>query len=203
LRLLCRFHEYTDDKKIHLAVLEFDEYVVSWWDNAVSLLRDKNMVPILTWCDMKAKTRHCFVPPNYTWSLYDNLTNLTQGLKPIDEYYQEMELIMQHAKVRDPAEQQFLSGLTYQILCIVCHHPYHDMAQLLHQAREAETSVAEEAKSSRPPVTRSLFFMDIISWIAYCWYTRFSERGMFQGTHISQVRCTCCQVRGASCHEWF
>jgi hypothetical protein len=67
---------------------------------------------------MKAEMRHRFVPPNYTWSLYDKLTNLKQGLKPVDEYYQEMELIMQRAKVHELVEQtiqHFLSGLTYQI----------------------------------------------------------------------------------------
>jgi hypothetical protein len=71
-----------------------------------------------------------------------------------------MELIMQHAKVHEPAEltmQRFLSGLTYQICRIVHHHPYNDMAQLLHQALEAEASVAEETKSSCPIATRSHF----------------------------------------------
>jgi hypothetical protein len=53
---------------------------MSWWDNAVSLHRDNNMVPIVTWREMKAEMRHCFVLPNYTWSLYDKLTNLKQGL---------------------------------------------------------------------------------------------------------------------------
>jgi hypothetical protein len=140
--------------------LEFDEYAMSWWDNAVHIRRDNNMVPILTWHDMKAEMRHLFVPPNYTWSLYDKLTNLKEGLEPVYEYYQEMELIMQHTKVHKLAEQtmqHFLSGLTYQILRIVRHHSYNDMAQLLHQAREAEASVAEEAKSSRPTATRSHF----------------------------------------------
>jgi ubiquitin len=67
---------------------------------------------------------------------------------------------MQHAKVWEPAEQTmrcFLSVLTYQIHRIVRHHPYNDMAQLLHQACEAEASVAEEAKSSHPTATRSRF----------------------------------------------
>jgi hypothetical protein len=80
---------------------------------------------------MKEEMRHRFVPPSYTRSLYDKLTNLKQGLKPIDEYYQEMQLIMQRAKVRELAKQtmqRFLSGLTYQLCCIVRHHPYNDMA---------------------------------------------------------------------------
>ena len=78
---------------------------MSSWDNACSICRDNNMVSILTWRDMKAEMRHCFVPANYTRSLYDKLTNLKQGTKPVDEYYQEMELIMQRARVREPAEQ--------------------------------------------------------------------------------------------------
>jgi hypothetical protein len=69
-------HDCTDDKKIHLAISEFDEYAMSWWDNVVSLRCDNNMVPTLTWHDMKAEMRHRFVSPNYTWSLYDKLTNM-------------------------------------------------------------------------------------------------------------------------------
>jgi hypothetical protein len=115
---LWRLHECTDDRKIPLAVSEFDEYVMSWWDNAVSLSHDNKML--------------CH----------------------------EMVLIMQHAWVHEPAEQtmqQFLSGLTYQIRRIVRHHLYKNMAQLLHQACEAKASLAEEAKFSRPTVTRSCF----------------------------------------------
>jgi hypothetical protein len=83
IEALWHLHECTDDKKIHLAVSEFDEYAMSWLDNAVSLRRDNNMVPITTWHDMKAEMQHRFVPPNYTRSLYDKLTKLKQGLKPI------------------------------------------------------------------------------------------------------------------------
>jgi hypothetical protein len=104
---------------------------MSWWDNAIILHRDNIMVPIRTCCAMKAEMRHHFVPPNYTRSLYDKLTNLKQGLKHVDEYYQEMELIMQRTRVREPAEQtmqRFLSGLTYQIRLIVHRHSYNDIA---------------------------------------------------------------------------
>jgi hypothetical protein len=81
IEALWRLHECTDDKKNCLAVLEFDEYAMSWWDNAVNISRDNNVVPILTWRDMKAEMQHHFVPPNYTLSLYDKLTNLKQDLR--------------------------------------------------------------------------------------------------------------------------
>jgi hypothetical protein len=47
------------------------------------------------------------------------------------------------------------------------------------------------------------FFIDIISWTTYYWYTRFSKRGRFQGTHSCQVRRTYFQDRGTTCNEWF
>jgi hypothetical protein len=70
------FARVTDDRKTCLAVSEFDEYAMSWWDNVVHIRCDNNMVAILTWHDMKAEMQHCFLLPNYTRSLYDKLTNL-------------------------------------------------------------------------------------------------------------------------------
>uniref|UniRef100_A0A8R7NZU4 CCHC-type domain-containing protein n=1 Tax=Triticum urartu TaxID=4572 RepID=A0A8R7NZU4_TRIUA len=72
-----------------------------------------------------------------------------------------MELIMQHARVREEPEQtmqRFLSGLNYNIKRIVRLHQYYDMTDLLHQAREAELQVAEDAKfTSRTIASRGRF----------------------------------------------
>jgi hypothetical protein len=67
---------------------------------------------------MKEAMRAYFIPRNYIRSLYDRLMNLKQGLKSVDDYHQEMELIMQRARVHELAEQTmqcFLAGLTYNI----------------------------------------------------------------------------------------
>jgi hypothetical protein len=45
-----------------------------------------------------------FIPRSYICSLYDRLMNLKQGFKSVDDYHQEMELIMQRARVREPEE---------------------------------------------------------------------------------------------------
>jgi hypothetical protein len=76
-----------------------------------------SLVPaIVTWRAMKEEMQHRFVPANYVCSLYDKLTNLKQGLKIVDEYFYEMEMIMQRAKVREPEDQtmqRFLVGLSF------------------------------------------------------------------------------------------
>ena len=58
-------------------------------------------------------------------------------------------MIMQRAKVREEPEQtmqRFLSGFSVSIKRIVRHHQYGDVQDLLHQAREAELQLAEDAK---------------------------------------------------------
>ena len=54
---------------------------------------------------------------------------LRQGTKTVTEYFQEMEVIMQRARVREQPEQtmeRFLVGLQFKIKSIVRHHQYHD-----------------------------------------------------------------------------
>ena len=106
-------YEFTEDKKIKLASSEFDGYALQWWDNIVSQRAREGLPEIITWRTMKQVMRDKFVPPNYIRTLYDNLQNLRQGFMTVDEYYKEMELILQRARVREEPEQTmqcFLSG---------------------------------------------------------------------------------------------
>jgi hypothetical protein len=85
---------------------------------------------------MKEEIREHFVPRNYIRSLYDRLQNLKQGSLSMDDYFQEMELIIPRARVCEQPEQImqcFLAGLNYNIKRIVRHHQYFDMTDLLHQ----------------------------------------------------------------------
>src|SRR3954463_14199471 len=68
----------------------------------------------------------------------------------VDEYYMEMDILMQRARVRESLEmtmQRFLNNLKLPIKSIVRHHRYETMNELLHHAREAESQLAEEAKA--------------------------------------------------------
>ncbi|KAK1626713.1 hypothetical protein QYE76_001028 [Lolium multiflorum] len=71
------------------------------------------------------------------------------GVKTVDEYYMEMEMLMQRGRVRESLEMtmtRFLNGLKYDIKGIVRHYSYTTMNELLHHAREAESQLADEAK---------------------------------------------------------
>ncbi|KAK1602177.1 hypothetical protein QYE76_017915 [Lolium multiflorum] len=140
---------YTEDRKIKLASSEFDGYALRWWDALVRNRQEDGEPPITTWRAMKEAMNSRFVPTNYLRTIYDKLTLLRQGVKTVDEYYMEMESLIQRGRVRESLEmtmQRFLHGLKYDIKGIVRFHSYTTMNGLLHHAREAESQMAEEAK---------------------------------------------------------
>src|SRR3954467_4555848 len=110
----------------------------------------------MTWREMKRIMKERFVPTNYLRSIFDKLAQLKQGNLTVDEYYMEMEMLMQRARIQESLEmtmQRFLNNLRLPIKSIVRHHNYENMNELLHHAREAESQLTEEAKARRFPAT--------------------------------------------------
>ncbi|KAK1626726.1 hypothetical protein QYE76_001041 [Lolium multiflorum] len=104
---------YTEDRKIKLASSEFDGYALRWWNAFVRNREEDGDQPIRTWRAMKEAMTSRFVPTNYLRNIYDKLTLLRQGVKTVDEYYMEMEMLMQRGRVRESLEmtmQRFLNG---------------------------------------------------------------------------------------------
>ncbi|KAK1613154.1 hypothetical protein QYE76_036827 [Lolium multiflorum] len=105
---------YTEERKVKLASSEFDGYALRWWDAFVRNRDEDGEQPIRTWYAMKEAMTSRFVPTNYLRNIYDKLTLLRQGVKTVDEYYMEMEMLMQRGRVRESLEmtmQRFLNGL--------------------------------------------------------------------------------------------
>ena len=158
---LWRLFDYPEDKKVKLAASEFDGYALRWWDALVQHRREDNELPVMDWHEMKQIMKARFVPTNYLRSVFDKLTQLKQGTMTVDEYYMEMEMLMQRARIRESIEmtmQRFLNNLKLPIKSIVRHHKYETMNELLHHAREAESQLAEEAKSRARFPSSSRFF---------------------------------------------
>ncbi|KAK1614096.1 hypothetical protein QYE76_019613 [Lolium multiflorum] len=95
---------YSEDRKIKLASSEFDGYALRWWDSLVRNLDEDGAQPIRTWRAMKEAMTSRFVPTNYMRNIFDKLTLLRQGVKTVDEYYMEMEMLMQRGRVRESLE---------------------------------------------------------------------------------------------------
>ena len=72
-------HNYSTKKKVKLAVIEFSDYALNWWDQLVISRRRNRERPIDNWEDMKAIMRKRFVPSYYYTELHQRLQRLAQG----------------------------------------------------------------------------------------------------------------------------
>ena len=72
-------HNYSEAKKVKLAVIEFTDYAITWWDQLVTNRRWNRERPVETWDEVKLLKRRHFVPNHYYRDLYQKLQRLTQG----------------------------------------------------------------------------------------------------------------------------
>uniref|UniRef100_A0A2N9EVS7 CCHC-type domain-containing protein n=1 Tax=Fagus sylvatica TaxID=28930 RepID=A0A2N9EVS7_FAGSY len=104
VELIFECHNYSEEKKVKLAVIEFTDYAIIWWDQLVMNRRRNHERAIETWEEMRAIMRRRFVPSHYYRDLYQKLQSLTQGYRSVDDYYKEMEIALIRANVEEDRE---------------------------------------------------------------------------------------------------
>lgn len=149
---IFRLHNYDEEEKVAMASLEFQDYVLIWWEQVIERCQEKGEPPITTWTQMKDVMRARFVPTHYSRDLFKKLQLLKQGTKSVEEYYKEMEIEMIRANVKEDDEQtmaRFLNGLNHSIKKIANFQPYSNLLELVHQATKVKRQVQEDYKYSK------------------------------------------------------
>ncbi|KAK4567280.1 hypothetical protein RGQ29_003193 [Quercus rubra] len=144
-------HNYSEEKKVKLAVIEFTDYAIIWWDQLVMNRRRNYERPIETWVEMKATMRRRFVPSHYYRDLYKKLQSLTQGYRSVDDYHKEMEIAMIRANVekdREATMARFLNGLNQDIANVVELQHYVELEDMVHMAIKVERQLKKKGTRS-------------------------------------------------------
>ncbi|XP_070011764.1 uncharacterized protein [Nicotiana sylvestris] len=147
------FHNYSEEKKVKLAITEFIDYASTWWDKIVVNRRKNLERPVSSWEEMKAIMRKRFVPSQYYRDLHRKLQTLYQGTKGVEEYYQEMEMSMIRANIeeyREATMQRFINGLNREISNVVDLQHYVEMEELVHMAVKVERQLKFKGQNKRP-----------------------------------------------------
>ncbi|XP_073304576.1 uncharacterized protein [Primulina huaijiensis] len=134
-------HHYSEQKKVRLAVVEFLDYALIWWDQLVTTRRRYNERPIETWDEMKRVMRKRFVPNHYYREMFKKLQTLRQGVKSVEDYYKEMEVVMIRANIEEDNEAtmaRFLCGLNREIQDQVELRHYLDLDEMVQMAIKVE-----------------------------------------------------------------
>ncbi|KAK1625984.1 hypothetical protein QYE76_000299 [Lolium multiflorum] len=80
---LWRLHDHTEDRKVKLASSKFDGYTLHWWDGVTHTRQEDNELPVRTW-----------------------------RVKTVDEYFMEMEMLMQRGRVLSTSSSKPVSNVS-------------------------------------------------------------------------------------------
>uniref|UniRef100_A0A2N9HIB0 Reverse transcriptase n=1 Tax=Fagus sylvatica TaxID=28930 RepID=A0A2N9HIB0_FAGSY len=150
-------HNYSEEKKVKLAVIEFTDYAIIWWDQLVTNRRRNNERPVETWGELKALMRRRFVPSHFYRDLYQKLQNLTQGSRSVEDYHKEMEVAMIRANVEEDREAtmaRFLSGLNRDIANVIELQHYVEIEDMVHMAMKVERQLKRKGTARRVMIMR-------------------------------------------------
>jgi len=144
-------HNYSEEKKVKLAAVEFLDYASIWWDQFVINRRRNGERPIQSWEEMKMVMRKRYIPSHYYRDLHRKLQGLVQGSMSVEDYYKEMEIAMIRANIEEDREAtmaRFIGGLNKEIADVVDLQHYVEMEELLHKAIKVEKQIKSRRSKS-------------------------------------------------------
>ncbi|KAH9780675.1 hypothetical protein KPL71_008169 [Citrus sinensis] len=164
VELVFDCHNYSEEKNVKLATVEFTDYAIIWWDQLVLSRRRNGERPISTWEEMKAIMRRRFVPSHYYRELHQRLQSLTQGSKSVEDYHKEMEIIIIRANIKEEREAtmaRFLHGLNQDIANVVDLQHYVELEDMVHMAMKVERQLKKKGHiASQCPNKRVMILRD-------------------------------------------
>jgi hypothetical protein len=115
-------HRYVEEKNVKLAVVEFTDYAIVWWERLVVERKRNREIPLNTWEELKTIMKKRYVPKHYYRAFFNSLQMITQGNNNVEEYHNELEVAMIRANVNENEEvtmSRFLNGLNRDITNVV------------------------------------------------------------------------------------
>jgi hypothetical protein len=109
-----------------------------------------------TWDVLKRIMRARFVPSYYARDLLNQLQQLKQGTKSVEEYYQELQMGMLRCNLEEAVESataRFLGGINWEIQDILAYKEYNNITCLFHLACKVEREVQGRRASTRTNIS--------------------------------------------------
>jgi hypothetical protein len=90
VEMIFDIHRYSEEKKVELAVVEFTNYAMVWWERLVVERRRNRERSVSTWEELKTIMKKRYVPKHYYRELFNRLQMITRGNKSVEEYQKEL-----------------------------------------------------------------------------------------------------------------
>ncbi|KAL5193231.1 putative mitochondrial protein [Glycine soja] len=148
-------HHISKERKVPLATLSFQGYALYWWTSLIRERRIHGDPPVEYRNDLKSALRKRHIPSYYERELMDKLQRLRQGSMSVEEYRQQMELLLLRYGLREEERTiiaRFLSGLNMEVKDKVELLSYSDLNELV------QLCIRVEQQLKRKPSSKSYGF---------------------------------------------
>ena len=111
------FKEVPENNRVSLVATRFRGRAAAWWQQIKLTRTRQGKSKIDSWEKMKKHMRMAFLPHNYTRMMYQQLLNLRQGTKTIDEYTTEFYQLVSRNDLTENEDQlvsRYFGGLQEQ-----------------------------------------------------------------------------------------
>ncbi|KAK5775742.1 hypothetical protein PVK06_043680 [Gossypium arboreum] len=139
IELLFRYYKCSEEEKVQFATLGFSDYALSWWIQ-LGIDRQRNHKRVIeTWDEVKQVMQKRYIPFHYYREVLTRLQRLVQGNRSVDEYFKEMEMLMQRANIQEDKETtivRFIDGLNVLIANALNLHTYIDLEEMVQKEIE-------------------------------------------------------------------
>ncbi|KAL5187344.1 hypothetical protein HKD37_05G013046 [Glycine soja] len=126
-------HHITKERKVPLATLSFQGYALYLWTSLIRETRIHGDPPVEYWNDLKSALRKRHIPSCFERELMDKLQRLRQGSMSVEEYRQQMKLLLLRVGLREEeitSIARFLCGLNMEVREKVELLPYRELDEL-------------------------------------------------------------------------
>ncbi|XP_022575815.1 uncharacterized protein LOC111215881 [Brassica napus] len=115
---LLTFKQVPDVMRVPLVATRFKGRASAWWQQVKEQRGRAGKERVNSWDKLKRLLRKAFLPYNYTRTMYNQLQNLRQGSKTVDEYASEFFTLLARNTLLETQDQlvsRFIGGLRLQI----------------------------------------------------------------------------------------
>ncbi|CAA0833578.1 F-box associated ubiquitination effector family protein, partial [Striga hermonthica] len=148
---VLRFKGVPEDRRVGLVATRFRGRAATWWMQLTSMRHRQGKPELTSWSNFRKYVEREFVPFNYDSLVYQQLQNLRQGSRTVDDYTNEFYRLLTRVELRESKHQlvsRYVGGLRSTVRDMLNLFRPESVSDAYQRALLVEAQVAQKSGTS-------------------------------------------------------